>query len=129
MRWVFTYRWRASSRPATAGDVADVAAAFAGIFRSVGYPEDLPRVEFPEFHPPSTQVSTPQITETCMTNYQTEETRHAFMCAFSKMVGKSGGRMQVYACTLVDDDPDYVLGETLAEALQISDEHEAPPLL
>lgn len=109
-----------ADRAVGVADVADVAAAFAEIFRSVGLPEDLPRVEFPEFHPPGTQVSTPQITKTCMTSYQTEESRHAFMCAFSKMVAKSGGRMQVYACTLVDDDPDYVLGETLAEALQIS---------
>jgi molybdenum cofactor biosynthesis enzyme MoaA len=102
-----------------AADVADAAEAFAAVFRSAGLPEDLPRTEFPEFHPPSAHVSTPQITETCMTSYQTEETRRAFMCAFSKMVGKSGGRMKVYACTLVDDDPDYVLGETLTEALQL----------
>ncbi|MDE2366048.1 MAG: radical SAM protein [Betaproteobacteria bacterium] len=100
-------------------DVPDVAAAFAEIFRNAGLPVDLPRVEFPEFHPPGAQIFTPQITEMCMTGYQTEETRRAFMCAFSKMVAKSEGRMKVYACTLVDDDPDYVLGDTLAEALQI----------
>jgi hypothetical protein len=39
------------------------------------------------------------------------------MCAFSKMVVKSGGRMRVYACTLVDDDPAYDLGGSLAEAM------------
>jgi molybdenum cofactor biosynthesis enzyme MoaA len=100
-------------------DIADVAQAFAHVFRNAGLPENLPRVEFPEFHPPGTQISTPQITETCMTSYQTEETRRAFMCSFSKMVGKSGGRMKVNACTLVDDDPDYILGETLTEALQL----------
>ncbi|HEX8873708.1 MAG TPA: radical SAM protein [Nitrosospira sp.] len=100
-------------------DAAAAEAAFAEIFRGVGLPADLPRVEFPEFHPPRVQVSTPPITEMCMTSYQTEETRRAFMCAFSKMVAKSEGRMKVYACTLVDDDPDYILGETLAEALQI----------
>jgi molybdenum cofactor biosynthesis enzyme MoaA len=99
-------------------EVADVAAAFAEVFRSAGLPDDLLRVEFPEFHPPGVHVTTPQITETCMTSYQTEETRRAFMCSFSKMVGKSGGRIKVYACTLVDDDPDYILGETLTEALQ-----------
>jgi hypothetical protein len=55
-----------------------------------------------------------------MMTLQTEEICRSFMCAFSKMVGKSGGRMRVYACTLVDDDPDYILGETLTEALQIS---------
>lgn len=96
-----------------------VAAHFADIFRAAGLPGDLPRIEFPEFHPPGTRVTLPQITEHCMTAFQTEETRRAFMCAFSKMVVKSGGRMRVYACTLVDDDPDYILGETLTEALQI----------
>ncbi|SEK95955.1 radical SAM protein [Nitrosovibrio tenuis] len=104
--------------PGTAADVAAVAAVFAEIFQRAGLPADLARVEFPEFHPPGIHVSTPQITETCMTSYQTEESRRAFMCAFSKMVAKSGDCMKVYACTLVDDDPDYVVGETLTEALQ-----------
>lgn len=97
-----------------------ITARFAEVFRAAGLPEDLPRIEFPEFHPPGAHVTTPQITERCMTDFQTEETRRSFMCAFSKMVGRSGGRMQVYACTLVDDDPDYILGQTLTEALQAS---------
>lgn len=97
-----------------------VTARFAEVFRAAGLPEDLPRIEFPEFHRPGAQVTTPQITERCMTDFQTEETRRSFMCAFSKMVARSGGRMQVYACTLVDDDPDYILGQTLTEALRAS---------
>ncbi|MDQ3186286.1 MAG: radical SAM protein, partial [Pseudomonadota bacterium] len=97
-----------------------VTARFAEVFRAAGLPEDLTRVEFPEFHLPGAQVITPPITERCMTAFQTEETRRSFMCAFSKMVVKSGGHMQVYACTLVDDDPDYILGEALTEALQTS---------
>ena len=52
-----------------------------------------------------------------MTTYQSAETRRAFMCAFSKMAVKKDGRMRVYACTLVDDDPAYDLGGTLAESL------------
>ena len=28
--------------------------------------------------------------------------------------------MKVYACTLVDDDPEYILGETLADAMQMA---------
>lgn len=97
-----------------------VTARFAEVFRAAGLPEDLPRIEFPEFHPPGAHVTTPQITERCMTDFQTEETRRSFMCAFSKMVARSGGRMQVYACTLVDDDSGYILGQTLTEALQAS---------
>lgn len=104
--------------PDVAPDV--IAASFAGVFRTAGLPEDLPRIEFPEFHPPGACVTPPQITEHCMTAFQTGEIRRSFMCASSKMVVKSGGRMRVYACTLVDDDPDYILGETLTEAMQIS---------
>jgi molybdenum cofactor biosynthesis enzyme MoaA len=96
-----------------------VSTRFAEIFRDAGLPENLARVEFPDFHPPSATISSPQITYRCMTDFQTEETRESFMCAFSKMVAKVEGRMRVYACTLVDDDPDYILGETLAEALQV----------
>jgi hypothetical protein len=58
----------------------------------------------------------PAITEHCMTTYQSADTRRAFMCAFSKMIVKKNGRLRVYACTLVDDDPDYDLGGTLAES-------------
>ncbi|MDN5935254.1 MAG: radical SAM protein [Nitrosospira sp.] len=97
-----------------------VSARFAEVFRAAGLPENLPRIEFPEFHPPGARVITPPITERCMTDFQTEETRRSFMCAFSKMVAKSGGRMRVYACTLVDDDPDYIVGETLRDAMQTS---------
>lgn len=91
---------------------------FAEVFKSAGLPAELHRVEFPDFHPPGLNVATPQISANCMVSYQTEESRRAFMCAFSKMVVKDKGRMRVYACTLVDDDPDYALGETLTASMQ-----------
>ena len=93
---------------------------FADVFHAAGLPKDLQRIEFPEFHPPETTVSAPQITHSCMTNFQTENSRRDFMCAFSRMVVKINGHTKVYACTLVDDDPDYALGETLAESLQVA---------
>jgi molybdenum cofactor biosynthesis enzyme MoaA len=95
-----------------------VAAGFGEVFRSVGLPEQLMLIEFPDFHPPGKQVPVPQITRRCMTDFHSEETRRSFMCSFSKMVAKSGGCTHVYACTLVDDDPDYILAQTLTEALQ-----------
>jgi len=97
-----------------------VAKCFAEVFRGAGLPEDLPRIEFPEFHPPGITVTAPQITQSCMVDYQTEVTRRKFMCAFSRMVVKNEGQCKVYACTLVDDDADYMLGKTLAESLQLS---------
>ncbi len=96
-----------------------VAECFAQVFRGAGLPENLPRIEFPEFHPPGVVVTAPQITQSCMVDYQTEATRRRFMCAFSRMVVKREGQCKVYACTLVDDDDDYVLGTTLAESLHV----------
>lgn len=98
--------------------VTKVAKCFAEVFRGAGLRENLPRIEFPEFYPPNTTVPAPQITQSCMVDYQTESTRREFMCAFSRMVVKNAGECEVYACTLVDDDADYVLGKTLAESLQ-----------
>ena len=97
-----------------------VSARFREVFRTASLPEDLLRIEFPEFHSPGAQVKSPHITEHCMTDFHTEEARRSFMCAFSKMIAKSDGRLRVYACTLVDDDPDYMLGETLTEAMQMA---------
>jgi len=97
----------------------ETAQRFAEVLRNAGLPEDLHRVEFPEFYPPETVVSAPQITQSCMTDFQTESSRREFMCAFSRMVVKQNNRCRVYACTLVDDDPDYALAETLTESLQV----------
>jgi MoaA/NifB/PqqE/SkfB family radical SAM enzyme len=96
-----------------------VSKRFAEVFRAAGLPEDLPRIEFPEFYPPGSEVIAPQITQSCMVDYQTDLSRREFMCAFSRMVVKSAGECKVYACTLVDDDVEYALGETLTESLQV----------
>lgn len=96
----------------------EVVEAFASLMRRFELPEDLTRIAFPEFHNPGASPTVPQVSENCMTTYHTAETRRSFMCAFSKMVIKTEGRMRVYACTLVDDDPEYDLGGSLREALQ-----------
>ncbi len=82
-----------------------------------GVPEDINLVPFPDFGTPGSHLEVPFITESCMTTYHTESTRREFMCAYSKMVVKQNGRMRVYACTLVDDDPAYDQGGTLRESL------------
>jgi MoaA/NifB/PqqE/SkfB family radical SAM enzyme len=88
-----------------------VNAAYQPFFASVGLPTDTPLIAFPNLK----IASTPDITENCMTTYHTPESREKFMCAFSRMVIKQDGRMRVYACTLVDDDPYYDLGNSLME--------------
>lgn len=91
---------------------------FRTLFTRHGLPADLRIVTFPDFGVPGEHRTVPEVSEDCMTRYQTEDTRRAFMCAFSKMVVKECGQMRVLACTLVDDDPSYDLGGTLADAMR-----------
>ena len=93
--------------------------AYLSYFGKAGLPDDTTIIVFPEFHEPGSNPDVPHITESCMTTYKTEGQRDEFMCSFSKMVVKRGGRMRVYACTLVDDDEDYDLGGSLSEAMKI----------
>jgi sulfatase maturation enzyme AslB (radical SAM superfamily) len=99
-------------------DRAAVEAAYRDLLRRYDVSEDLTLVAFPDFGAPGAQRAVPDVTESCMTRFQTEATRRAFMCAYSKMVVKQRGRMRVYACTLVDDDPGYDQGATLRESLE-----------
>lgn len=96
---------------------AEVDATYRALFAEYGLPEDLHIVAFPDFATPGSLPQVPQVTTACMTTYQTAESRQAFMCAFSKMVVKKAGQMRVYACTLVDDDEEYDLGQSLRESL------------
>lgn len=98
-------------------DTAALEQQFRDLCAAYGLPHDLTQVAFPDFSTPGISLTVPDVTTTCMTTYQTEESRRAFMCAFSKMVIKKNGRMRVYACTLVDDDARYDQGGTLAESL------------
>lgn len=107
------------ARQSEAGEDTDVVnAAYRPWFARYGLPEQTHIVVFPDFHEPGSHPEVPSITEECMTSYKTAEERAQFMCSFSKMVVKQDGNMRVYACTLVDDDPDYDMGATLTEAMQ-----------
>lgn len=100
-------------------DSAEVQRQYRPFLDSVGIRETLPFVMFPNLFPPDSENEVPYITQNCMTQYKNEQSRSAFMCNYSKMVIKQGGRMRVYACTLVDDDRFYDLGETLTDAMKI----------
>jgi hypothetical protein len=105
-------RQRAKGEDGTRVDLA-----YQKYFKQVGLPLDTRIVSFPDFLTPGLIADVPHITEHCMTTYHSQETRDKFMCSFSKMVVKKDGRMRVYACTLVDDDPDYDLGGSLDESM------------
>ncbi|MBF0352048.1 MAG: radical SAM protein [SAR324 cluster bacterium] len=98
----------------------EIHAAYQHLFIEAGLPTDVPIVAFPDFLTPSSFAEVPPISENCIRTYKKEESSRArFMCYSSKMVLKKQEKMKVYACTLVDDDPDYDLGETLTEAMKI----------
>lgn len=99
-------------------DVEAIDRAFHPFLESVGVSKDINIISFPDFLTPGEVADVPAITEDCMTRYHTEASRAAFMCTDTKFVLKKGGRMRVYACTLVDDDEDYDLGATLAESMK-----------
>lgn len=88
------------------------------LFRRFGVAESTALVAFPDFLAPFAEADVPEVSRNCMTQYQTEQSRRQFMCAYSKMMIKSEGKMRVYACTLVDDDPGYDLGERLSTSLE-----------
>lgn len=83
-----------------------------------GLPIDTNIVAFPDFLPPGSIADVPHITTSCMTKYQNQHQRESYMCASSKMVIKKGKQMQIYACTLVDDDEDYFLATTLVDSMK-----------
>ncbi len=97
-------------------DSEAVDARFRALFKDHKLPTALRILSFPDFDVPDSRRDVPAVTEDCMTRHQDESTRRQFMCAFSKMVIKKDGRMQVYACTLVDDDTDYQMGSSLTES-------------
>ena len=93
--------------------------AYRAYFEQAKVPLNTTIVAFPDFYGPGAHPGAiPHITENCMTTYHDVASRDRFMCNFSKMIVKSGGKLRVYACTLVDDDPQYDLGVTLTQAMQ-----------
>ncbi len=99
-------------------DSAAVDRRFQQLVQEAGYQGEIRIVAFPDFATPGASPLVPDVTADCMTRYQDDASRREFMCAFSKMVIKINGRMRVYACTLVDDDPRYDMGSNLHAAME-----------
>ncbi|MDP4547968.1 radical SAM protein [Marinobacter sp. MDS2] len=119
IRWLIEQGFKVSvARQTDPGEVsAEVESAFRAIFREHDIPEDLAFTAFPDLGAPGSEDGSPEITEGCMEKYPTQESRAHFMCTYTRMLVKKGDQVRVYACTLVDDDPQYDLGGTLAESM------------
>jgi len=98
-------------------DTVAIDESYAEILQEAGLPEDLFIVKFPDFLRPGSITNSPEITEDCIKSNTTEAERAQHMCSFSRMVAKKNGRLGVYACTLVDDDEQFNLSDTLRERL------------
>ncbi|MCL7942605.1 radical SAM protein [Marinobacter sp. ATCH36] len=119
IRWLVDQGFEVSIARQTDPDesVANVEDAFRSIFREWRIPETLAFTAFPDLGTPGSEDGSPEITENCMEKYPTREARSHFMCTYTRMLVKRDDQVRVYACTLVDDDPQYDLGGTLAESM------------
>lgn len=97
---------------------AAVEDAFRAIFRDWGIPGTLAFTAFPDLGTPGTDDGSPEITESCMDKFPTEESRSHFMCTYTRMLVKKDDEVRIFACTLVDDDPEYDLGTSLKESME-----------
>jgi molybdenum cofactor biosynthesis enzyme MoaA len=120
IRWLHEHGFDVSvARQQSAGeDTEAIEAAFQAVFRREGLPDDLAFTAFPDFGTPGSDDDSPEITEQCMEKYPTDASRSHFMCSYSRMLVKQQGRVRVYACTLVDDDPDYAV-DTLRDSFDM----------
>jgi len=120
IHWLIEQGFRVSvARQTDPGEISsEVEAAFHEIFRAWSIPENLAFTAFPDLGVPGSDDGSPEITEACMEQYLTKESQTHFMCSNTRMLVKKGDAVRVYACTLVDDDPDYDLGGTLAESMR-----------
>ena len=96
----------------------EVRAGYARLFERLGVPIDAGNpatlVLFPEMDP---SVDVPEITTACWGILK--KSPDSVMCASARMVVKRKGapRPAVVACTLLPYDPQFELGETLAESV------------
>lgn len=107
----------AVARRAENGEDAQAEArAFARLFSQNGLPPELPLAAFPNLQ---NRDETPEISENCINTYHTPASCASFMCSYSRMMTKQGGKIRLYACTLVDNDPAYDFGQALTTAMKM----------
>jgi len=120
IRWLVENGFKVSiARQTDHGEDAQlVEQQFYRVFQAHQIPDSLKFTAFPDLGTPGSENGSPEVTVSCMDKYPTRESRAHFMCTYTRMLINSARGVRVYACTLVDDDPDYDLGGTLHESLQ-----------
>ncbi|WP_293551540.1 radical SAM protein [Parvibaculum sp.] len=121
LRWLARegFALAVAGRMASGEDEARMRAGFAELFASEKIPVDADHpgalVLFPEM---DERADVPEITTACWSILHVDPA--SVMCATSRMVVKRKGAFapRVVACTLLPDDPQFDLGETLAESFR-----------
>ncbi|HEY4345655.1 MAG TPA: radical SAM protein [Parvibaculum sp.] len=121
LRWLAgeDFTLAVAGRMGSATDEAAMRAGFAALFARQNIPVDAAHpgslVLFPEM---DERAEVPEITTACWGILHVDPA--SVMCASSRMVVKRKGASgpRVVACTLLPDDPQFDLGDTLAESFQ-----------
>ncbi|PSJ40976.1 radical SAM protein [Sphingomonas deserti] len=115
LRWLSEagFRVAVAGRQLPGETEAEARAGYQRLFEALGITVDAGLVLFP---PMDAAADVPEITEACWDILHLSP--DAMMCASSRMVVKPRGadRPHVVACTLLPYDPQFALGETLADA-------------
>jgi uncharacterized Fe-S cluster-containing radical SAM superfamily protein len=119
LRWLMAngFNVHVAGRSFSGQSESDIRRGFARLFAELGLALDAADparlVVFPEM---DAEADVPEITEACWGILK--KSPDAMMCASSRMVVKRKGaeRPAVVACTLLPYDPQFELGESLAEA-------------
>lgn len=90
---------------------------FSALFYRHGLPDDIPVVSFPDLSRPGTHPLVPSLTMGCLSRFTEAQIKEKFMCSHTRMLVKQHGKMRIYACTLVDDDPLFDMGNDMAGTL------------
>ncbi len=89
-----------------------VDAAYRPFFESVDLAPETPIISFPDFCINDLSEMTPAD----MDSEGSDDSQVRLMCEFSRMVVKQDGKMNIFACALVNDDPRHNLGHSLESA-------------
>ncbi|UUR08217.1 radical SAM protein [Sphingomonas glaciei] len=114
-RWLSDqgFRLAIAGRQLPGEDEAQARDGYAALFEQAGLKVDAGLVVFPEM---DATADVPEITTACWDILG--KSPDSIMCASSRMVvkRKGGARPVVAACTLIPYDPQFTMGDTLAEA-------------
>lgn len=90
-------------------------AAFRTLLAAEGLPTGIPIIAWPDYGRPGERTVRPALAADAVRGEAMGG--KPLLCASTRMAVKQAGRTRFYACALVDDDPAFDLGDSLADAV------------